>query len=59
MDISLTEEASWHMDKCPWNVEEETNKHKCAVKGTFICPYFMGVERKDIVLCTYPNKLND
>lgn len=59
MDIDLTtekKEIHWKQDECPWNKSENTNKHKCAVKNTSICPYFCGIEYLDIVLCSYPNK---
>ena len=60
MGIDLcSEHVSWEQDKCPWNTKEEVNKHRCAVKDISICPYFLGVERKDTVLCSYPHKLND
>ncbi|MDD5043475.1 MAG: hypothetical protein PHD51_02265 [Patescibacteria group bacterium] len=58
MDIDLTSEknVSWKQMKCPWNVAEKTNEHKCAVKNTSICKYFCGVEYLDNVLCCYPNE---
>lgn len=40
--------------QCPWNVADETNEHKCAVKNTSICKYFCGVKFLDSVLCSYP-----
>jgi len=61
MDIDLAtpeDKVHWKQDKCPWNVAENTNKHKCAVKNVSICKYFRGIkvtkENPDIVLCTYP-----
>ena len=56
MDIDLTTKASWKMDKCPWNEAENTNKHKCAIKNISICKYFQGIEKLDIILCSYPEK---
>lgn len=56
MDIDLVsnpEKISWKQDKCPWNKEENTNKHKCAVKNISICRHFKGIEALDIVLCSY------
>ena len=55
MDINLTtqKDISWKQDKCPWNEEENTNKHKCAVKNVSICKYFKGIKKPDIVLCGY------
>ncbi len=50
MDIDFSK-ASWKQDKCPWGPE-----HKCAVKNTFICDYFEGIEPADIVFCSYPDK---
>lgn len=58
MDIDLTstdKDLDWSQDLCPWNVKEKTNKNKCAVKNTSICPYFCGIEYLDKVLCCYPN----
>lgn len=59
MDINLTtsqEKISWEQDKCPWNVAEKTNIHKCAVKNTSICDCFCGIKYPDLVLCSYPEK---
>ena len=58
MDIDLatqTERIAWEQDNCPWNEEQNTQEHHCAVKNTSICPYFCGIEYLDIVLCCYPN----
>jgi len=58
MDIDLTSDdknLSWKQDQCPWNKDEDTNKHKCAIKDTSICPYFCGIEYLDNVLCCYPH----
>jgi hypothetical protein len=59
MDIDLAtprESISWEQDGCPWNEDEHTDEHKCAVKNVSICPYFCGVEYIDTLLCCYPNK---
>ena len=47
MDIDLTSDASdihWKQTVCPWNEEENTKEHKCAVKNTSICKYFCGIK---------------
>ena len=57
MDIDLTSDASdihWKQTVCPWNEEENTKEHKCAVKNTSICKYFCGIKYLDSVLCSYP-----
>jgi len=58
MDIDLTSEdkTSWKQMKCPWNEDDKTSEHKCAIKNVSICPYFCGIEYLDNVLCCYPNK---
>jgi hypothetical protein len=63
MDVDLTsdpKDITWKQNKCPWNKEEKTNEHKCAVKNVSICKYFQGIkstkESKDTVLCAYPEK---
>jgi hypothetical protein len=59
MDIDLVtapKDIHWKQDKCPWNVLEKTQEHKCAVKNISICPHFCGIEYADKVLCSYPNK---
>ncbi len=58
MDVDLlpNPDVEWKMDKCPWNVAEKTNEHKCAVKNISICKYFRGIKSKDTVLCSYPEK---
>lgn len=58
MDIDLATasgEITWHQDGCPWNIAENANEHKCAVKNISICCYFCGVEYLDAVLCCYPS----
>ncbi len=41
---------------CPWNVDDKTDAHRCAVKNTSICKYFCGVQYLDSVLCSYPHE---
>ena len=58
MDIDVATTKSkipWKQDRCPWNVAENTNEHKCAVKNVSICPYFCGIEYLDTLLCCYPH----
>ncbi|MFC1722511.1 hypothetical protein ACFL0V_00055 [Nanoarchaeota archaeon] len=57
MDIDLlpNPQVDWDMDQCPWNKEENTNTHKCAVKHTSICKHFQGIKKPDIVICAYKN----
>lgn len=44
MDIDLvSENVDWSQTSCPWNDEENTKEHKCAVKDTSICKYFCGL----------------
>ncbi len=59
MDIDLNTakgKISWQQDECPWNEEDKSNQHKCAVKNISICDYFCGIEPPDNVLCSYPYK---
>ncbi|MBU1102504.1 hypothetical protein KJ853_02495 [Patescibacteria group bacterium] len=59
MDINLTADPKkihWKQDECPWNKEEGTRKHKCAVKNISICDYFKGIEPLDKVICAYKVK---
>jgi hypothetical protein len=59
MDIDLATPIGailWQQSKCPWNVREGTDLHRCAVKNTSICPYFCGVEYLDTLLCSYPEE---
>lgn len=53
MDIDFSN-PSFGNSKCPWNKDENTNEHKCAVKDTSICKYFCGIKYLDSVLCSYP-----
>ena len=55
MDIDFSN-TNFGNSQCPWNVAEETNKHRCAVKNTSICKYFCGVQYLDSVLCSYPHE---
>jgi len=35
MDIDLaSKDIAWKQIQCPWNVDDNTNKHKCEAKGT-------------------------
>ena len=55
MDIDLTSQSdiNWAQSTCPWNKDEHTNVHKCAIKNTSICKYFCGIKYLDTVLCSY------
>ena len=53
MDIDFSN-ADFGNSKCPWNIAENTEEHKCAVKNTSICKYFCGIQYLDSVLCSYP-----
>ena len=62
MDIDLTSNASdihWQQSACPWNNEDNTQEHKCAVKNTSICKYFCGIKYLGSVLCSYPFENTD
>ena len=55
MDIDLvSDNVDWKQTICPWNEEEKSKEHKCAVKNTSICKYFCGIKYLDTVLCSYP-----
>ena len=57
MDIDLvSKNLDWKQMQCPWNEEEKTTIHKCAIKNTSICKYFKGIQYIDSVLCSYPYK---
>ncbi len=59
MDINLTADPKkihWKQDECPWNKEEKTKKHRCALRNISICKNFKGIAYPDIVLCAYKNK---
>jgi len=59
MDIDLvSENLDWNQDMCPWNKEENTKEHKCAIKNISICKYFCGIKHLDTVICSYPNQLS-
>jgi hypothetical protein len=56
MDIDLMSSESdihWKQGKCPWNENEKSKKHKCAVKNVSICKHFKGIEYPDIVVCDF------
>jgi len=55
MDIDFSN-ADFGNSQCPWNVAENTDEHKCAVKDVSICKYFCGVQYLDSVLCSYPSE---
>ena len=55
MDIDFSN-ADFGNSKCPWNIAESTEEHKCAVKNISICKYFCGIHFLDSVLCSYPHK---
>jgi len=58
MDIDLASQAdiAWAQAQCPWNADEGTSVHHCALKNVSICPYFCGVEYIDTLLCCYPQE---
>ena len=56
IDLISNKDCPWKQDSCPWNEEEKTNKHKCAVKNVSICDYFCGIEFPDKILCKYNKK---
>ncbi len=53
MDIDFSS-PDFGNSQCPWNIADNTQEHKCAVKDTSICKYFCGVQYLDSVLCSYP-----
>lgn len=55
MDIDFSN-ISFGNSECPWNIDENSKEHKCAVKYTSICKFFCGVQYLDSVLCSYPNE---
>ena len=54
MDIDFSN-AEFGNSQCPWNVDDKSNEHRCAVKNTSICQYFCGIQYLDSVLCSYPH----
>ena len=59
MDIDLAtpeNQIAWLQEKCPWNAQEGSLLHHCAVKNISICSYFCGVEYPDSLLCCYPDE---
>ncbi len=55
MDIDFSN-PNFGNSNCPWNLADNTNSHKCAVKDTSICKYFCGIQYLDSVLCSYPHE---
>lgn len=53
MDIDFSN-PNFGNSNCPWNLADNTNSHKCAIKNTSICKYFCGIQYLDSVLCSYP-----
>ena len=53
MDIDFSN-PDFGNTKCPWNKQDGTSEHRCAVKNTSICKYFCGIRYMDSVLCSYP-----
>lgn len=51
MDIDLVTHK-FGDNECPWS-KEDGIEHKCAVKGTSICPHFNGIAGLDTVQCSY------
>lgn len=56
IDLCSQSEIDWKQGICPWNNEEDNNKHKCAVKNQSICKYFCGIEYLDTIMCCYSNE---
>jgi len=56
IDLNTQNDINWEQDKCPRNIAEWVNIHKCAVKNISVCDYFCGIEYIDTVLCSYPDK---
>lgn len=57
LDLCSGDKVDWKQDPCPWNVEDKTAVHRCAVKNTSICKYFVSLGEggeRDTVLCSYP-----
>lgn len=62
LDLCSADAIDWPQDQCPWNEEENTQSHRCAVKNTSICAYFAGLgdgNNLDTVLCSYPTRFMD
>jgi len=55
MDIDFSN-ADFGNSQCPWNIDDQSGEHKCAVKNTSICKYFCGIQYLDSVLCSYPHE---
>ena len=58
MDIDFSNPA-YGSSRCPWDADEPSKEHKCAVKNISICPYFCGIQCLDSVLCSYSNVNKD
>jgi hypothetical protein len=58
VDLTTQNDVSWKQGKCPWNVSDKSNFHRCAIKNTSICDFFCGIEPWDTVLCSYPKKID-
>jgi len=59
MDIDLSpppDHIAWDQDRCPWNVAEDGQDHRCAVKDVSICSYSCEIEFLDSVLSPYPGE---
>jgi len=57
LDLVSADTVPWKQDPCPWNAAEGTLAHRCAIKNTSICEYFVGLgdgDALDTVLCSYP-----
>ena len=54
MDIELANNVDCKQYECPWNKNDNTIEHKCAVKDMGVCKYFCGIKYLDTVLCSYP-----
>ncbi|OGO91768.1 MAG: hypothetical protein A2Y17_13505 [Clostridiales bacterium GWF2_38_85] len=55
MDIDFSN-INFGNSQCPWNIEDKTNEHKCALKNISICKYFCGIQYLDSVMCSYPHE---
>jgi len=59
LDLLPNPQVNWPQERCPWNVAEGVNTHRCAVKNVSMCEHFQGIKAPDVVLCSYPeNKFN-
>lgn len=53
LDLIPNPAVGWAQDRCPWNMAEGVETHRCAVKNVSMCDYFQGIKAPDIVLCSY------